>query len=376
MSPRKNENPLDFSNVSHVDKKPFRPYSSYKSFLFPDDAPWRMILARARRFVCLLLIALAASVATVADNQKSGLLTVRGVSKGKRVLIYLHVQTIPLWSKEELNSIEWQSMKSKHFVIYYTSMAKRDGKLVRIKETLEKQEEFAKQVGKAADKYYSTLADKLGYGNHKNLWTWGKRTDIYLFPDNAAYMQLAGRAKWSAGFADLKENKIGGYCWKDDDEFVNNVLPHELGHLMIREFVHFKDTVPLWLDEGIAQWCEKDKVLVARARATEWQLKKKLMTIQQLAAITHRRLKRKMTWNQADMWYLQCLSVVDFMIETYGSNSFKKFLLQIRDAKNLDEALRFAYPTTIRDQDKLNELWIEQVSKYEVPKGLEINVRL
>ena len=62
-------------------------------------------------------------------------------------------------------------------------------------------------------------------------------------------------------------------------------------------------------------------------------------------------------------YYLQAVSLVGFLIETYGSLSFADFCRQLRDGKRLEDALRLAYPLKIRNLEELEKNWREYLEK-------------
>ena len=59
-----------------------------------------------------------------------------------------------------------------------------------------------------------------------------------------------------------------------------------------------------------------------------------------------------------ELFYLQSVSIVDFLIEKYGTKKFTTFCRNLRDAKTLNEALSSTY--RLKDIQELEEEW----SKY------------
>jgi len=134
----------------------------------------------------------------------------------------------------------WQELKSEHFIVYY-----------------EGRERFARDVSDRAEKYYRDIASELGYPRYSDFWTWDKRVKVYIYPDRKEYLKATGYPDWSVGMADYTNKRISTYVFSN--EFMDGLLPHELAHLIFRDFVGFKGEVPLWLDEGVAQWAESSK---------------------------------------------------------------------------------------------------------------------
>ena len=61
--------------------------------------------------------------------------------------------------------------------------------------------------------------------------------------------------------------------------------------------------------------------------------------------------------NLITVYYLQSVSLVGFLIEKYGSANFAVFCRELRDGKSLGEALKAAYPTSIRNLEEFEYRW-------------------
>ncbi len=257
--------------------------------------------------------------------------------------------------------ITWKKVNGKHFIIYYTE----DKKPADRPAESAKPAEFARDVMRKAEQCYKGIADELGYTRHSKFWTWDNRMKIYIYPDHDSYVKIARQPKWSKGVANYGNKKIISYRWKNEDEFLNNLLPHELGHMMFRDFIGFKSEVPLWLDEGVAQWQEKFKRKIAKKETVNLWKQGKLLRLKSLTAIDNKALLSKTDDTEIRRFYVQAISVVDFLITTYGNNDFIKFCRQLRDGKSMDKALRFSYSTSIRSIKALEKKWKEYLKEGE-----------
>lgn len=266
-----------------------------------------------------------------------------------------------LFAPSAVEAAAWKELKGEHFIICYTKDKKPDD--TRAESV--KSGKFAKDVLRKAEKCYKSIADDLGYARHSKFWTWDNRMKIYIHPDHDSYVKLARQPKWSKGVADYKKKVIISYRWKNEKAFLNNLLPHELGHMMFRDFIGFKGEVPLWLDEGVAQWQEKPKREIARLHARNILKQGKLLRLKSLMAVDNSALKSKMDDTEIRCFYVQAISVVDFLITTYGNDDFIRFCRQLRDGKSMNEALRFSYPTSARNIEGLEKKWVEYLKKVE-----------
>ncbi len=136
-------------------------------------------------------------------------------------------------------AIDFSEKKSTHFIIYYKDVP----------------EDFVDTAIEYAERYYEELTDKLGFTRF-DYWTWEDRAQIYLYPDKEAYVKESKQPEWSAGMASYRDKKI--WTYPRASGFFDSLLPHEIGHIVFREVIAGK-SVPLWLEEGVAQYLEQAK---------------------------------------------------------------------------------------------------------------------
>lgn len=271
--------------------------------------------------------------------------------------------SIILLTATALIAQDWQELKGEHFIVYFAQ-----------------DEVFASQVLRKAERDYGRIASDLGYARYSNFWTWTNRVRIYIYPDHASYLEASGQPEWSEGMADYKNKEILGYSGSKD--FLISILPHEMAHLIFRDFVGFKGEVPLWLDEGVAQWEEEIKRDRIKGIARGYLKKGTLLSLKDMMDLDIRLIKdtdkihvRSTSIagqsgfliidgkSLVNLFYLQSAALVGFLIERYGADSFTDFCRQLRDGKGLEDALRSAYPVHLRSIDELEEKWRQYVGE-------------
>lgn len=258
----------------------------------------------------------------------------------------------------------WQELKSEHFIVCFLE-----------------DERFAKDVLDEAEIYYQRIASELGYPRYSEFWTWDRRVRIYIHPDHASFLKATGQPQWSHGMADYKNKQIVSYAWSEG--FLESLLPHEMAHLIFRDFVGIKSNIPLWLDEGVAQWAEEGKRSQIKAMAADAFRKNTLLSIHDMMTVDIKSIRGKDRVyirsirtrdgargllflsgdNLISTYYLEAVSLVGFLIERYGSDSFAVFCRQLRDGKTFQDALRNAYPVSIGTLDELEEKWAEYMQE-------------
>jgi len=253
---------------------------------------------------------------------------------------------------------QWQDVKGEHFIVYFTG-----------------EENFAKEVLRKAEAYYVNIAVGLGYPRYSEFWLWDKRVKIYIHPDHDSFIKATGQPKWSQGMADYIKKAILSYAWSSD--FIESLLPHEMAHLIFRDFVGFKGEVPLWLDEGVAQWAEETQRPRIKKLILEFYDQDTLLTLKDMMKLRLSEVQEKnrvyirsthmktgepgvlflSSESLINIFYLESASLVIFMIDSYGSDNFAHFCRQLRDGKSMDETLRFAYPASIFSIEEFDKRW-------------------
>ena len=260
-------------------------------------------------------------------------------------------------------AFEWRELSSDHFRVYFL-----------------KDDNFAKDLLDKAEEYYRHIASDLGYPRYSEFWTWDNRVKIYIYPDHQSFLKVTGQPAWSQGMADYTTKQIISYVWSRG--FIESLLPHEMAHLIFRDFVGFKGEIPLWLDEGVAQWEEELKRNHIKVTARKLYDEDTMLTLTDMMKLDLRRMNdsdkiyiRATKTKDGDkgvlilsgdnlinVFYIQSASLVGFLIDKYGSYSFADFCRQLRDGKALEEALRFAYPTHLRSLADLENRWREYLA--------------
>jgi hypothetical protein len=252
----------------------------------------------------------------------------------------------------------WKERKSEHFIVYFTQ-----------------DENFAQDALDAAEKDYQRIAYDLGYARYSEFWTWDKRVKIYIFNDKESFLKATGQPTWSEGMADYTNKEVVSYVWGKG--FIDSLLPHELAHLIFRDFVGFKGIIPLWLDEGVAQWEEEAKRKETRELIQRYYQQDNLLLVSDIMRLDIESLKGKQgvliratrtkdgkdgvlflsANNLIDIYYLESVSLIGYLIQKFGGIAFSGFCRELRDGKNVEDALKTAYPLYIHNLREFEDGW-------------------
>ena len=273
-------------------------------------------------------------------------------------------------------SESWQELKDEHFIVYYSLAGESSGS-----GSAGMTEDFARQTLFEAEKCYKRLATELGYARNSEFWTWDKRVKIYIFGSKGAYLKSGEHPSWSEGMADYHKKAV--FSFAGSKGFIDSILPHEIAHLVFRDFVGLRDEIPVWLDEGVAQWAEEKKQSQIGSLVKQMYLKDSLLTLDDMMKIDIRKINNKNNvyirstiTRQGDRgvlfltgdalvntYYLEAASLVSFMIKRFGSMEFASFCRDLRDGKSVEDAIKNVYYTHIRDMDEFEATWRKYVDQ-------------
>lgn len=212
----------------------------------------------------------------------------------------------------------WQVAKSKHFIVYYRG---------------EISNRYVNKVVRKAEYYYDHVTDYLGYRRF-NFWTWDNRCEVYLYKNRHEYLEATGSEEWSRAHVNIVEKKINTYV--DQDDFFDTILPHEIGHVVFREFVGFNTELPLCLDEGVACAQEKgnDNRLKLAKAMVGWGVNIPFEVLFKMD---------KSSLTIPLVFYSESSSILNFLLERFGRDKFTTFCRRVRDGDHWEDALLWIY---------------------------------
>ena len=225
----------------------------------------------------------------------------------------------------------WANLeKSNHFLIYYQ----------------EAPAEYLSHLVNKAERCYQDIADYLGFRRF-DFWTWDNRCKIFLYPDAQQYLKTTGSVSWSRGSVEVYKKEISTYI--NQDVFFDIILPHEIGHIIFREFVGYKNKLPLWLDEGVA--CMQEYGSSERLLIAQHLVKLRLYT----------RLEEFSKIHDSSViipfiFYNEAASIVDFLLRKFGRSQFVQFCRWLRDEQDWEQALKSVY--RFNNIEELEQAWV------------------
>jgi hypothetical protein len=208
--------------------------------------------------------------------------------------------------------------KGDHFIIYYTVNVTKP---------------YVRELLRQAEKYYSDITDKLGFRRF-NFWTWDNRCKIYLYASKELYYNNTKQPEWSKASVSIKDRSIHSFTL--EQYFIDTILPHEMGHLIFREFIGMKAALPLWLDEGIATMVEENKGR-RLAKAKEIVHTDAFIPLDKLTSLSISSIE------DPSAFYAEAASVIEFLLAEYGEDNFIEYCRSLRDKEGWLQALDDVY---------------------------------
>lgn len=235
---------------------------------------------------------------------------------------------------------KWNTSKSTHFIVYYRNAP----------------EDFIQKLVNRSEDYYNKIADRLGFRRF-DFWLWDNRAAIYIYDDANDYRISTGQPSWSAGAVVPRAKIIHAFPYAES--FFETILPHEIGHIIFREFVGFDNyAVPGWLDEGVASYQENAKYSRAGSLVKAAAAAGSLMPLEKLAAVKPHSLIDSAS---AKLYYAEAISIVDYLIKNFGKDNFVVFCQNLRDKRDLQRALNSVYHFS--NTAELDDAWQRYLKK-------------
>ncbi len=211
--------------------------------------------------------------------------------------------------------------------------------------------ETAEEVARVAERTRADMQKKWFGESTEN---WKPLCEIHLYATAQEYAKATHESEASPGHstifcegARVTSRQIHLHC--DDANLLSAVLPHEATHVVLAG--QFGDKpLPRWADEGMAVLTEpRAKIDRYLARLPDFARQHQLFTVRQLL--------QQEEWPEVRLisaFYAQSVSVVGFLVEKNGPQSFTRFLRESRHV-GCEKALQQIYG--YKDCNELEQDW-------------------
>lgn len=181
---------------------------------------------------------------------------------------------------------------------------------------------------------------------------------VMLFENKDSYMNFTNRPAWSGASSDLRADTM--YILEGKNFYPLSV--HELTHLYFDGY--FLPTIsPLWLSEGMAVYMQ----IYATHKQPSWIergfqniLSGKYITLDDMFKMED---LTSLTTEQAELWYTQAYSLVDYLLNTRSRDEFYKFCNELKSGTPVSQALYRAYGMPFTKVSVLQNVWLYDLNK-------------
>jgi hypothetical protein len=133
-----------------------------------------------------------------------------------------------------------------------------------------------------------------------------------------------------------------------------DTVRHELTHLVNARAVEGRQTLPLWLDEGLAVYGQNDPGGFGDAVA---------QAIRQNKVVPITSLAPSLRGTDAGLFYGEAWSITSFLVKTYGQEKFAQLLAAFKGGASEDQAFTMAFGL---DRNGVYNAWRKSVGLSEV----------
>lgn len=181
---------------------------------------------------------------------------------------------------------------------------------------------------------------------------------VMLFGEKETYHDFTKLPPWSGAASDLKSDTM--YVIEGNSFYALSV--HELTHLYFDGY--FLPTIsPLWLSEGMAVYMQ----IYASKQKPAWidhSLRRILSgQIIPLEEMTQTEDLSKYDSAQAELWYTQAYSVVDYLLNRRTRDEFYRFCTELKNKTPIHQALYRAYGMPLNKVSALENVWLHDLQK-------------
>ena len=221
-------------------------------------------------------------------------------------------------------------------------------------------EEFGRSVYETAQQSLSRMKEQSGRGLEYPVFVllYANEQD---FEDWHYYSAdwIAGQAFPPLGITAQIVPSSSGQNW------VQSVIPHEIAHLFFYQAIQGPWAFwPVWLDEGLAQYYELSDNQAALARAASASRRGTLIPLDHLYTGFSRDAA------QARLGYDESLSVVTYVLETWGDEGLQGLIVAFHEGELPEVAVQQALGVTWEDFQSGWIEWMESSNTEARPTGL------
>lgn len=185
-------------------------------------------------------------------------------------------------------------------------------------------------------------------GSRFQLWP-QQKTEVILY-GNRDFASLTNAPDWSGGLYDGKIRiPVGGLTGMNEN--LRRILYHEYAHVLIRALA--RDHLPLWLNEGLAQWAAGETTAELEHRLAKGE--------KPLPFIRFEKSFTDLSASEVSLAYGQSLSLTNFLIVHFGEAQIIEVLHRLGSGMSFQTAAEDILAPWDGSFDRLVQAWQENL---------------
>jgi len=242
------------------------------------------------------------------------------------------------FSQSKLPSYKYAS---KHFIVYSYS---------------------SKKAAYLAKKAEVVAGRVIGHSGVSRFVSWKTKAIIVLYKNHSEYVKETGQPGWSGGTAGmvthgpLTHRVI--YLYEGAPNLFSNVLPHEITHLVFMQIMGPKANIPLWLNEGLAVYEQKNKGRSLKIIAARNMKRNDYISLNALIKY------EEVPEGKAELFYGASAGLVEYLFVVLSRTCYVKMISLLRQGASSYKAFSKAYGKAFKSFSSMERGW----KKYMIKK--------
>lgn len=181
---------------------------------------------------------------------------------------------------------------------------------------------------------------------------------VMIFGRKESYMDFTKHPSWSGASSDLRSDTM--YVIEGHDFYALSV--HELTHLYFDGY--FLPTIsPLWLSEGMAVYMQIHSTKQKPGwldRSMRRIVKGDIIPLEEMTVTED---LSSLSTPQAELWYTQAYSLMDYLLNKRTRDEFYKFCNELKAKTPIHQALYRAYGMPFNKVSVLQNVWLHELQR-------------
>ncbi|MFH1904694.1 MAG: hypothetical protein ABIK53_04120 [bacterium] len=230
---------------------------------------------------------------------------------------------------------------SKHFIVYSYSKEK------------------AAYLAKKAEVVAGRV---IGHSGVSRFASWKTKAIIVLYKNHSEYVKETEQPGWSGGTAGMVTHgpltHRAIYLYEGAPNLFSNILPHEITHLVFMQMMGTKANIPLWLNEGLAVYEQKDKGRSLKIIAARNMKSNDYIKLDDLIRY------EKVPEGKTELFYGASAGLVEYLFVVLNRACYVKMISLLKQGASSYEAFQGAYGKAFKSFSSIETGW----KKYMIKK--------